>query len=104
MMTSKHTFDFDPEGDVCSAQGFKASGIHCGLRRNKSKKDLALIVSDVRASAAAVYTLNVVKGAPIAVTKAHLADGYAQAMLCNSGNANTCAPNGVAIANAMCES
>ena len=96
-------FEFDPEGNVCTPQGFKASGIHCGLRRNKSKKDLALIVSDVRAAAAAVYTLNVVKGAPIAVTKAHLADGYAKAMLCNSGNANTCAPNGEAIANAMCE-
>ena len=59
---------FNPDGGVCSAAGFRASGIHCGLRRNRSKKDLALIVSDVRASAAAVYTRNAVKGAPIAVT------------------------------------
>ena len=94
---------FDPQGGVCSAAGFRASGIHCGLRRNRSKKDLALITSDVRAAAAAVYTQNVVKGAPIAVTKAHLKDGFAQAMLCNSGNANTCAPDGEAKANAMCE-
>ena len=93
---------FNPDGGVCSAAGFRASGIHCGLRRNRSKKDLALIVSDVRASAAAVYTRNAVKGAPIAVTRAHLADGFAQAMLCNSGNANTCAPDGEKVAEAMC--
>lgn len=103
-MTDKNiATTFLSDGNVCSPKGFRASGIHCGLRRNKSKKDLALIVSDVPAAAAAVYTLNAVKGAPIAVTKAHLADGRAQAMLCNSGNANTCAPNGEAVAVKMCE-
>ncbi len=93
---------FIAEGDVCSAKGFRASGVHCGLRRNKSKKDLALIVSDCRAAAAAVYTQNLVKGAPIAVTRANIADGCAQAMLCNSGNANTCNPDGEEVALKMC--
>ncbi len=89
------------EGGVCAAQGFKANGIHCGIRKNRSKKDLALIVSDVPASAAAVYTTNLVKGAPLLVTKAHLADGTAQAILCNSGNANTCNADGIEIAESM---
>ena len=61
------------KGGVCAAKGFKASGIHCGIRKNKTKKDLALIVSDVKASAAAVYTSNLVKGAPIYVTKENIA-------------------------------
>lgn len=90
------------EGGVCAPKGFKANGIHCGIRKNKSKKDLALIVSDIPASAAAVYTTNLVKGAPILVTQANLADGKAQAMVCNSGNANTCNANGVEIAQGMC--
>lgn len=89
------------KGGVCAPRGFRANGIHCGIRKNKTKKDLALIVSDCRAAAAAVYTTNLVKGAPIAVTKAHLADGYAQAMICNSGNANTCNANGIEIAEGM---
>jgi len=89
-------------GGVCAARGFKASGVHCGIRKNRQKKDLALIVSDVRASAAAVYTQNLVKGAPLLVTKANLADGMAQAVICNSGNANTCNANGIEIAEAMC--
>lgn len=93
MTDSNTAVTFLPDGNICTPKGFRASGIHCGLRRNKTKKDLALIVSDVPAAAAAVYTLNAVKGAPIAVTKANIADGRAQAMLCNSGNANTCAPN-----------
>ena len=76
------------QGGVCAAKGFTASGIHCGIRKNKTKKDLALIYTPQRAAAAAVYTTNLVKGAPITVTKANIADGYAQAMLCNSGNAN----------------
>ena len=88
-------------GGVCAPKGFKANGVHCGIRKNKTKKDLALIVSECRASAAAVYTTNLVKGAPITVTKAHIADGYAQAMICNSGNANTCNANGVEIAEGM---
>lgn len=102
MTDSNTAVTFLPDGNVCTPKGFRASGIHCGLRRNKTKKDLALIVSDVPAAAAAVYTLNAVKGAPIAVTKANIADGRAQAMLGNSGNANTCAPNGEAIARKMC--
>ena len=88
-------------GGVCAAKGFKANGIHCGIRKNHSKKDLALIVSDVPATAAAVYTQNLVKGAPLTVTKQHIADGIAQAVICNSGNANTCNANGIEIAEAM---
>ena len=88
-------------GGVCAAQGFSAAGIHCGIRRNQSKRDLALIYSAVPASAAAVYTSNLVKGAPLTVTKAHLADGKAQAVICNSGNANTCNADGVAVAEEM---
>ncbi len=90
-------------GGVCAAKGFKASGIHCGIRKNRTKRDLALIVSDKKASAAAIYTLNLVKGAPIYVTKANIADGTAQAVICNSGNANTCNANGIEIAEKMCE-
>ena len=90
-------------GGVCAAKGFKANGIHCGIRRNHSKKDLALIVSEVPASAAAVYTTNLVKGAPLTVTKKNISDGIAQAVICNSGNANTCNANGIEIANAMCD-
>ena len=89
-------------GGVCAAKGFKANGIHCGIRKNKSKRDLALIYSEKRAAAAAVYTTNLVKGAPIAVTKSNIADGYAQVAICNSGNANTCNANGVEIATQMC--
>ncbi|MDR3314173.1 MAG: bifunctional glutamate N-acetyltransferase/amino-acid acetyltransferase ArgJ [Oscillospiraceae bacterium] len=89
-------------GGACAAQGFTASGVHCGIRKNRSKPDLALILSQAPAAAAAVYTRNLVKGAPLLVTKEHLADGYARAVLCNSGNANTCNADGVAIAEAMC--
>ena len=89
------------EGGVCAAKGFTANGIHCGIRKNKTKKDLALIVSEVRANAAAVYTTNLVKGAPLLVTKKHLSDGKAQAVICNSGNANTCNANGTEIAEQM---
>ena len=89
-------------GGVCAAKGFKASGVHCGIRRNHSKKDLALIVSEKKATAAAVYTTNLVKGAPLLVTKKNIADGMAQAVICNSGNANTCNANGIEIAEAMC--
>ncbi len=88
-------------GGVCAAKGFKANGIHCGIRHNRTKRDLALIVSDVPATAAAVYTQNLVKGAPLTVTKNHIADGKAQAIICNSGNANTCNANGIEIAEGM---
>ncbi len=90
------------QGGVCAAKGFTAAGIHCGIRKNKTKKDLALIYTPQKAAAAAVYTTNLVKGAPITVTKANIADGFAQAMLCNSGNANTCNADGVEIAEKMC--
>ncbi len=89
-------------GGICAAKGFKSSGIHCGIRKNKTKKDLALIMSEVKANAASVYTKNLVKGAPIYVTKENIADGKAQAVICNSGNANTCNANGIEIAKAMC--
>ena len=91
------------QGGVCAAKGFKANGIHCGIRKNRTKRDLALIYSEVVGSAAAVYTTNLVKGAPIAVTKKNIANGYAQAMICNSGNANTCNANGVEVAEKTCE-
>lgn len=90
-------------GGVCAAKGFKAYGVHCGIRKNRTKRDLALIVSDKRATAAAVYTTNLVKGAPLTVTKEHISDGYAQAVICNSGNANTCNANGIEIACQMSE-
>ena len=89
------------EGGVCAAKGFTANGIHCGIRKNHSKRDLALILSSVPASAAAVYTTNLVKGAPLTVTKNHISNGIAQAVICNSGNANTCNANGIEIAEAM---
>ncbi len=89
-------------GGVTAAKGFTASGIHCGIRKNKAKRDLALIVSDRKASAAAVYTTNLVKGAPLTVTKENIKDGFARAIICNSGNANTCNANGIQIANDMC--
>ena len=89
-------------GGVCAAKGYKANGVHCGIRKNHSKKDLALIVSSVPATAAAVYTTNLVKGAPLTVTKNNIADGKAQAVICNSGNANTCNANGIEIAEGMC--
>ena len=90
------------EGGVCAAKGFTANGIHCGIRKNKTKRDLALIYSERRAVCASVYTKNLVKGAPLMVTKTNIADGYAQAILCNSGNANTCNADGVEIAARMC--
>ncbi len=91
------------QGGVCAAKGFTANGVHCGIRKNKTKRDLALIYSEVEASAAAVYTTNLVKGAPIAVTKKNIENGKAKAMICNSGNANTCNANGVEIAEKTCE-
>ena len=91
------------EGGVTYPVGFKASGIHCGLRKNKNKKDLALILADKPCNTAAIYTTNKVYGAPITVTREHLKDGVAQAVIVNSGNANTCNPDGVEKANKMCE-
>lgn len=88
-------------GGVCAATGFSANGVHCGIRKNHGKRDLALIASAVPAHAAAVYTTNLVKGAPLTITKQHIADGMAQAIICNSGNANTCNANGIEIAGQM---
>ena len=85
-------------GGVCAAKGFTAAGVHCGIRKNKTKRDLALIYSDVPASAAAVYTTNLVKGAPLLLNQQHLQNGRAQAVICNSGNANTCNADGLEIA------
>ncbi|MDR2572102.1 MAG: bifunctional glutamate N-acetyltransferase/amino-acid acetyltransferase ArgJ [Oscillospiraceae bacterium] len=91
------------DGGVCAAKGFKASGIHVGVKtKNKDKKDLALIVSDCDCRAAAVYTKNVVKAAPLHITKEHLSDGKARAVFANSGNANACAPLGEENAGRMC--
>jgi len=91
-------------GGVCAAKGFRSAGIHVGVKSssNPDKKDLAMIVSDVDCAAAAVFTKNVVKAAPIHVTRAHLADGKARAVIVNSGNANACAPHGEENAQRMC--
>ena len=89
-------------GGVTAAKGFTASGVHVGIRKNKDKKDLALVLSEKPCSAAAVYTTNQVKGQPLIVTSEHLADGKAQAIIVNSGNANTCTgEQGVAAARRM---
>ena len=90
------------EGGICAAKGFEAAGVHCGIRKNNDKKDLSLIYSRTKANAAAVYTTNLVKGAPLIVTKEHLSDGKAQAIIINSGNANTCNSNGIEIAQKTC--
>ena len=91
------------EGGVTASKGFKASGIHCGIRKNQTKKDLAMIVSESKCAAAAVYTQNKVYGAPITVTRNNIADGFAQAVIVNSGNENTCNKDGVEKAEMMCE-
>ena len=99
---------FEVEGGICAPYGFRASSAYCGIRQgaghdndlseDQDSRDLSLIVSDVMCSAAAVYTTNKVQGAPIAVTQRHIADGQAQAIICNSGNANTCTPGGEELA------
>ena len=90
-------------GGVTAPKGFKASGIHCGIRKNKTKKDLALILSETECDAAAVYTQNLVYGAPITVTRNNIADGKAYGVICNSGIANTCNADGIEKAEKMCE-
>lgn len=95
-------FDFI-DGGVCAAKGFTASGVIAGIKAgNTTKRDLALIKCSVRCRTAAMFTKNKVKGAPILVCKEHLKDGYAQAVIVNSGNANTCNDNGIEIAEEMC--
>lgn len=90
-------------GGVTAAKGFTASGIHCGIKNNYPKKDLAMIKSEAKCTAAAVYTQNKVYGAPITVTRNNISDGYAQAVIVNSGNANTCNADGVEKAEMMCQ-
>lgn len=91
-------------GGVTAPKGFLASGVHVGIRKNREKKDLALIWSEVPCAAAAVYTTNRVKGQPLIVTQEHLADGRAQAIIANSGNANTCTgEEGIKAARRMAE-
>jgi len=90
-------------GGICAAQGFAANGVLCGIKPGRQTPDLALIVSEIPTNAAAVYTQNLVKGAPLLVTKEHLRNGQAQAVIVNSGNANTCNADGPDIARAMCE-
>ena len=89
-------------GGVCAAEGFLAAGVYCGIRRNRTKKDLALIFSEKPANAAAVYTRNLVKGAPLAVTKRHVDSGRISAVICNSGIANTCCAGGEEVAEKTC--
>ncbi len=94
-------------GGVCAAKGFKASGVYCGIKKSNSpthKNDLGMIVSDVPCAAAAVYTTNKVKGAPIIVTKKNLkkTGGVARAVIVNSKNANTCNADGEEKAEKMC--
>lgn len=92
------------EGGVCAAEGFTAGGVIAGIKAgNTTKRDLAMIFCAERCKTAALFTSNKVKGAPIIVSKKHLKDGYAQAVIVNSGNANTCNPDGVEIAEEMCE-
>jgi len=91
------------QGGICAAKGFTAAGIHSGIRKNKTKSDLALIMCDTLCTAASCYTQNLVKGAPLYVTKKNLEDGVAQAIVCNSGNANTCNADGIEVAERMCQ-
>ena len=94
-------------GGVTAPKGFKAAGIHCGVKDNfttpvPDKKDLAMVLSDVPCAAAGTYTRNVVKADPVILTKEYLADHKAQGIILDSGNANACAPNGPEHAEAMC--
>ncbi|MBR2134383.1 MAG: bifunctional glutamate N-acetyltransferase/amino-acid acetyltransferase ArgJ [Eubacterium sp.] len=100
------------DGGICAAKGFKASGMYCGIKKTanddpsiKHKNDICLYTSDVLCNAAAVYTQNKVKGAPILVTKANLekSGNKAMAVIANSKNANTCNADGVEKADRMCE-
>lgn len=92
------------EGGVCAAAGYRANGLNCGLNPVREKNDLALLVSEVPARTAAVYTQNKVKGAPILVCREHLAKtgNMAKAVIANSKNANTCNADGVEKAKRMC--
>ena len=103
-LIGKEGFTFT-DGGVCAAKGFLANGLNCGLNSDQNKNDLCLIMSESECSAAAVYTRNKVKGAPILVTKEHLAKtgGKAKAVIANSKNANTCNADGEEKAEKMCQ-
>ena len=93
------------EGGICAAEGFVANGINCGINPDREKNDLGMVYSETSCNAAAVYTQNKVKGAPILVTQKHLekTNGKAKAVIVNSKNANTCNANGIEVAEATCE-
>ena len=90
-------------GGVCAPIGFTAAGVHCGIRKNKDKLDLALISCEKVCTAAAVYTTNRVKAAPVYTDMKNMENGKMRAVIVNSGNANACAPNGMQNAMKMCE-
>ena len=88
-MENETTFDIEMKTGITAPKGFKAAGIHCGIK--KSKKDLALIFSDSPATAAGVFTLNKVQAAPVLLCKQHLNKSNTfRAIIVNSGNANAC--------------
>lgn len=91
------------KGGICAAKGFFANGIYCGIKKKKTSKDLAIIYSESLCNVAAVYTQNKVCGANIIVSKENLKNGHAKAIICNSGNANTCNKDGIEKAKAMCK-
>lgn len=93
------------EGGVCAAAGFTANGCNCGLNKDKNKNDLGMVFSETLCNAAAVYTTNKVKGAPIVITKRHLeaTGGKTHGFIVNSKNANTCNADGEEKAQRMCE-
>ena len=76
-------------GGITAPAGFLASGVACGIKES-GELDLAMIYSEVPASAVAVYTTNLFRAAPLQVTGKHLEDGKLRALVCNSGNANAC--------------
>lgn len=90
-------------GGVCAAQGFSAGSLRCGIKESRKTDDTALIFSDCECTAAATYTLNRVKAAPLYVTMEHLEDGVARAVIANAGNANACAPDGMENARRMAQ-
>jgi glutamate N-acetyltransferase/amino-acid N-acetyltransferase len=75
-------------GGITAAKGFVAAGIRCGIKKNK--KDLSLVFSEAPATAAGAYTKNRFQAAPVVVTREHVSNGSARAIICNSGNANAC--------------
>ena len=89
------------DGGVCAAKGFKAGSVRCGIKASRTNDDTAIIFSQCECNAAATYTMNRVKAAPVYVTMEHLENGVARAIVANSGNANACAPDGMENARRM---